>query len=134
MEDTPIVASNGTVVEAGGVYLTFSGDCERPYKLAKVISVGGSGAAMDCQISPDLVPMSSPDLWLKLYLASVADYPVGITPEVLSEGFRIIPVSVSMFLAWGPPNFPVLVGNEPVTAEELAGRVQDWYMQPKQGV
>jgi hypothetical protein len=35
-----VVAENGTVVEAGGVYLTFSADSDQPYCAAKVISIG----------------------------------------------------------------------------------------------
>jgi hypothetical protein len=32
-----------------------------------------------------------------------------------------------MFLAWGPPKFPIRVGTEFVTAEERAARVAEWY-------
>ncbi len=45
----------------------------------------------------------------------------------LAGEFRIILVSISMFLAWGPPKFPIRVGFEAVTEKELAARVEDWY-------
>jgi len=126
-----IVAENGTVVEAGGVYLTFSGDYDRPYKFAKVVSIGGSGASIGVQLAPDLTPVASPDLWLKLYYANNAEPPQ--PPSAPGGRFRILPVSVGMFLAWGPPKFPIRVGTEAVTPEELAARVDDWYMQAEPG-
>ena len=53
-----VVAENGTVIEAGGVYLTFSGDYERQYAVAKVISIGGwDGAGI---IGSNLPPSARP--------------------------------------------------------------------------
>jgi hypothetical protein len=121
-----IVAPNGTVVEPGGVYLTFSGDEDLPYAVVKVISVGcGPGVmAADCRITPDPVPVRDPDVWLKIYFGQYSERPDGPNAQMLSAGSRIVPVSVSAFLAWGPPKFPIRVSNEAVTAEELAACVE----------
>lgn len=122
----PIVAGNGTVVEAGDIYLTFSGDSDTPYCFAKVISVGGSGESFGVQVGPDMKPIPSQDLWVKLYYSQTAERPAeSATP---SGRFRIMPISVAMFLAWGPPLFPIRVGTEAVTEEELSARVKDWYV------
>lgn len=126
-----VVASNGTVVEAGGVYLTFSGDPDTPYKFAKVISIGGSGASIGEQVGPGLTPVPSPDLWVKLYYADEVEQPAATT--VPTGPFRILPISVAMFLAWGPPTFPIRAGTEAVSAEELVARVEDWYKQAEPG-
>ncbi len=76
-----IVAGNGTVVEAGGVYLTYRDDPDEPYAVAKVISMGGGpgGCAMDCQLAPDLTPLPSPDFGSSFTTAGLpsprTDYP-----------------------------------------------------------
>jgi hypothetical protein len=122
-EPLTVVAGNGTVVEAGGVYLTFSGDPDTPYTFAKVVSIGGSGASLGVQLGPDLRPVPSQDLWVKLYRGSYAERPD--PSEVPTGPSRILPITVAMFLAWGPPTFPIRVGTEAVTADELAARGQD---------
>lgn len=131
MANPEVVAGNGTVVEPGGVYLTFSGDPRKRYKFAKVISIGGAGASIGTQLGPDLSPVPSPDLWVKLFFADSAEQPA--TGSMPTGPFRILPISVAMFLAWGPPTFPIRVGDEAVTAEELAARVEDWYKQAVPG-
>lgn len=115
-----ILARNGTVVEVGGIYLVFSGDSELPYAVTKVISVGGSGgAAMDCQLSPSLTPIPSPDLWLKIFYTRHTEPPN--LQATLNDDSRILPISANMFLAWGEPEkFPIRIGTEAVTSEELA--------------
>ena len=131
-----VVAENGTVIEAGGVYLTFSGDSERRYAVVKVISVGcGPGGAAACiRVLPDLTPVVSPELWVKLCYAHHEEPPEGWAMTALMGKNRILPITVGVFLAWGPPKFPIRVGTEAVTAEELAARVQDWYLrEPENG-
>ena len=131
-----VVAENGTVIEAGGVYLTFSGDYERRYAVAKVISIGGGpgGAAACIRVLHDLTPVVSPDLWVKMPYADHARPPEGWAMTALTGKHRIVPITVDMFLAWGPPKFPIRVGTEAVTAEELAARVEDWYLrEPENG-
>jgi hypothetical protein len=127
--DRTIVAGNGTVVEAGGVYLTFSGDSGQPYAVVKVVSIGSGpdGVGWDCQIAPDLTPVESLDLWLKLFYANHTEPPSRLPSA--AEPFRIMPMSVNMFLAWGPPKFPIRVGTQAVTPEELAARIADWHKQ-----
>src|SRR4051812_9334535 len=97
-----VIAGNGTIVEAGGVYLTYSGDEDTPNAVAKVVSVGGPDAAgWDCQIAPDGTRIASPELWLKLFYFRSVEAPREIPGP--AEKFRIMPVSANMFLAWGPP-------------------------------
>lgn len=98
-----VVAENGTVVEAGGVYLTYSGDPGRPYTFAKVIRIGAS------------FPGVSPLLWARLYRRQWAEPPAG--PSGRSA---VAQINVAVFLAWGPPRFPVRVGTAAVTAADLA--------------
>jgi hypothetical protein len=119
-----IVAENGTVVEAGGIYLTYSGDPDTPYKFVKVVSIGGTGASIGVQVGPNLGVIPSQDLWAKIYYASSVERPVA-TASPAGE-FRVLPISVAMFLAWGPPTFPIRVGTEPVTPEELSARAEEW--------
>ncbi|WP_143392995.1 hypothetical protein [Fimbriiglobus ruber] len=131
MTEPTIVASNGTAVESGGVYLTYSGDPTSPYRVAKVVSVGGgpAGVGWDCQVGSDMTPILSPDLWLKLYVTCHADSPGQPSSD---EPFVIMPVSVAMFLAWGPPKFPIRMGTEAITVEELGARVADWHKHAEQ--
>ncbi len=106
---TAIRAENGTILKAGGIYLSYSGDDSLPYALSKIISVEGG------------------DLWLKLYRDNFMERPASFVPEQLTRGFRIIPFSVAGLLAWGPPTFPFLLAEEAVTAEELVQRKEDWF-------
>ena len=108
-------AENGTVLKAGGIYLSYSGDDSLPYAVSKILSIEGR------------------DLWLKLYRRNLRERPPAFAPERLTQGYRIIPFSVAGFLAWGPPKFPILLAEEEVTAEELAQRTDDWYKRPVQG-
>jgi hypothetical protein len=131
-----VVAENGTVVEAGGVYLTFSGDHEQPYAAAKIISIGGGpgGASPYVRLTPDLAPVASLDLWVKLAFAHHTSPPEGWALMALTGKHRIIPISVDVFLARGPPKFPIRVGTQAVTAEELAACVEDWFRrEPESG-
>ena len=66
-----------------------------------------------------------------MYYANAAERPDAT--GVPAGPFRILPISVAMFLAWGPPTFPIRVGTEAVTAVELAARVEDWYEQAEPG-
>jgi hypothetical protein len=127
--ESTVVAGNGTIVEAGGVYLTFSGDPATPYIVAKVISIGGGPGwvAPYQRISPGQPLEASPDLWVKLFYANYADPTDAYQPAAWAGPSRVIPVTVDVFLAWGPPKFPIRVGTEPVTTAELAARVEDWY-------
>lgn len=117
-----IVADNGTVIEAGGVYLTDHDDDELPYRVVKVLRVGGGGVAagLYCQVTPGLRPVQSLEMWLKLYHTAVAERPTGLPAAVLSGGAWIIPVTVAMLLAWGAPTLPIRLGTEAVSDEELA--------------
>lgn len=103
--------------------------------MAKIISigVGSSGAAPYVRVTPDLVPVVSPDLWVKLFYAHHANPPQGWALATLNGKHRILLITVDVFLAWGPPKFPIRVGSEVVTAEELAARVGDWYKRPPVG-
>src|SRR5438445_12900532 len=74
-------------LHAGNVYLTFSGDYEKPFMFAKVIHVDGE------------------NIWLRLFVNNYSDRPTFGSTAKLGES-RIIPVSIDMFLAWGPPKFP----------------------------
>ena len=88
---------------------------------------GPGGASGDARLGPDLAPVPSPDLWLKVYRARFAARPAWPSAAAAAGGWQVIAVSVGMFLAWGPPDFPVRAGSEAVTAEELAARVEDWW-------
>jgi len=115
----PVVANNETVIEPGGVYLSFQCDDDEPYSVAKVLHVGGNSAGY-VQLSPGLTPVASPDLWLKLYRTHLAEPPAGLPAEVMAGPAVVMPVTLAVFLAWGPPKFPVWLGTESVTADELA--------------
>ena len=131
-----VVAENGTVIEAGGVYLTFSGDSECRYAVVKVISIGcGLGGAAECiRVLPDLTPVVSPDLWVKLSYALHAEPPEGWAMTALMGKSRILPITMDMLLSWEPPKFPIRLGTEPVTVDELAARVEDWLLrEPENG-
>src|SRR4051794_11009579 len=88
-------------LHAGNVYLTFGGDHEKPFMFAKVINVDGE------------------NLWLRLFVNNRSDRPTFTSTATLGES-RIIPVSIEMFLAWGPPKFPIFVGIEAVSNDELS--------------
>lgn len=107
MNEPVVRAGNGTVVEAGGVYLTFSGDPARPYLVVKLLRVRPSAG----------------DLWLKAYGTTSAERPAGFDPAQASAA--ALWVSVEIFLAWGPPTFPIRLATDPVTAAELAARTVD---------
>ena len=83
-------------IAVGGVYLTFSGDYDMPYKFAKVLRIDGD------------------DFCIKLYHDSFREYPQ-YDP---SSSSSVISVSAATFLAWGPPKFPILMANDAVTNEE----------------
>lgn len=123
-----IRAGNGALIEPGGIYLTFSGDYDRPYTFAKIIQVVKPTGPSDRRLTPDGAVVGDLDLWLKLFYDSSPDCPNAIPLEGLAGRCRVIPVSVSMFLAWGPPKFPIRLGSETVTADELARCVDDWYL------
>ena len=85
-----------TMLHAGGVYLTFSGDPSLQYRFAKVIRVRPG------------------DMCVKLYHPKYPDRPSG-APD---GDVTIMWISVDMFLAWGPPKFPIHLYDEAVTSEE----------------
>jgi hypothetical protein len=104
-----VVADNGTVVESGGVYLTFSGDPDRRYMLAKVLRIGDPPPVA----APGLTP--SPDLWVRVYRRRWT-----APPAKPSGASVVVRISVGVFLAWGPPEFPIRIGTEAVTAADRA--------------
>jgi hypothetical protein len=98
---------DGKTLHSGGVYLTFSGDEELPYSFAKIIQHAKN------------------DLWVKLYRNKYENRPT----DLYSGDHVTLNMSVDMFLAWGPPDFPVLIIDEPISEEEIA-QCKDDYRRP----
>jgi hypothetical protein len=86
----------------GRVFLTFSGDYDNPYGFAKVIALPEN------------------DLWVKMWRQWFADRPTAFDPRSFNCPHKILEISKEMFLAWGPPKFPILIAEEAVTEEELS--------------
>lgn len=124
-----VTLENGTVVEPGGVYLTFQDDPDEPYSVAKVIRVGG-GSSGYCQVLPDMTPVDSPNLWLKLYRVSLTEAPRELPAAILAGPSVVLPVTVAVFQAWGQPEFPIRLGTEGVTAEEFTAMAAVAHLYP----
>ena len=92
----------------GQVYLVYSGDERLPYTFAKIITKDGGS------------------MKVKLFRNSYAERPQHMCEKMMG-GFGMAPISVDQLLAWGPPDFPILVAHEAVSDEELG---QDWYYPP----
>jgi len=89
------------LVRPGSVFWTFSCEHDTPYKYAKIIKSDHHG------------------LWVKM---SVEDF--AIQPDLndfanLPGATFTVPITIDVFLAWGPPKFPIYLANEPVTEEEI---------------
>jgi hypothetical protein len=127
--EPPVVLDTGTVVEPGGVYLTFHDDPDEPYMVAKVLRIGG-GSSGYAQLRPDMTTVDSPTLWLKMYRVPLATRPRELPAAVLAGPTVVLAVTVAVFGAWGPPAFPACLGTEPVTAEELAAMAAVRHLYP----
>lgn len=93
----------GVPIRAGGIYFTFCGDYDRPYCFAKLLKTDDRS------------------VWIKLYHENYAERP----PHGPVGEWSTLHVSIDMFLAWGPPKFPIFVNDEDVTDNELAECIED---------
>jgi hypothetical protein len=97
------------ILRPGGVYLTFSGDYDIPYRFAKIIRMDGE------------------DIWAKLHREKHVDRPPSFDPDAAGE-YKVIPISVDVILGWGPPKFPIHVADEIVTENELEQCTEECYL------
>jgi len=93
-----IVHLTRELLRIGGLYFTYSGDPEVPYKHAKLLRLDENG------------------LFVKLYMNDHTS-----RPDHPPKGkYRVVLISVEMFLAWGPPKFPIFLHDEGVSSSEQA--------------
>jgi hypothetical protein len=82
-------------LQIGGVYLTFSGDEQEPYRFAKIIQI------------------VEENLGLKLYHDKYANRPTQYEGD-----WSILAIPATMFFAWGPPVFPIFLHLESIEHDE----------------
>ena len=82
------------------IYLTYSGDDQKPYTFTKIITIIGESLKLKCH--PD----------------RLEHHPFSYNPSKLQTAIYI-DISIDMFMAWSPPMFPIELIEEEVTTEEL---------------
>lgn len=87
-------------IQAGHVYLIYSGDEDFPYAFVKVLQYDTRTVLIKC--------------WLEKF----ATPPPTFDQNTLMEGVATIRITIDHFLAWGPPE-PVLYALQTVSDEEL---------------
>jgi hypothetical protein len=87
-------------IRPGVVYLIYSCEEATPFMFAKVIDIVGES------------------LKLKIHPDQLVDRPASYNPSVLHDA-KCVSIPMDMFMAWGPPMFPIEFIEEEVTTEEL---------------
>ena len=90
------------LIRPGSVFWTFSGEQATPYKFAKIIKSDHHG------------------LWVKLSVEDFAAQPQSYEFASRPGTTFTVPITTQVFLAWGPPKFPIFIAEEPVTDVELS--------------
>lgn len=95
------VVSTVDQLRFGRIYVTYSCDPEHPFKFAKIV-----------------FETDDEQIGLKMFYEDFDEMPTVYDESTMQKpGYIIIPRK--MFMAWGPPNFPIEFADDDVTAEEL---------------